>query len=274
MQTTLAQDDKEEITSTLRDENTEENSDFTLPRASPQSSAEVHLMPDVSQFQNSAEEHSTVDQQHSDEIQSTMSSGKDLEITLEGSDTEIQESSGTVPEVISTSEGSSTPVTSSTQDSNEELKIIVEGSEEGKFSVEGALRKGSIIRGLAISVTSTQKKKHYTKITLEGSDAFEIRPKQLYSGNKAYLFLKNPSSLSSSAVVTITAEGKNSMATKVITIAGTPPVDEAVEHASNPEKTVDVVEYNFSISERAPSGSTVGQIKDGDSKRVVGPPGL
>ncbi|RCN41820.1 hypothetical protein ANCCAN_12199 [Ancylostoma caninum] len=277
MQTTLAQDDKEEITSTLRDENTEENIDFTLPTASPQSSAEVHLMPDVSQFQNSAEQRSTVDSPHSDEAQSTMSSGKDLELTSEGSDIEIQESSGTVLEVSTTQqsrEDSDVPVMSSTQESNEELKIVVEGTEEGKFSVEGALRKGSIIRGLAISVTSTQKKKHYTKITLEGSDAFEIRPKQLYSGNKAYLFLKNPSSLSSSAAITITAEGKNSMATKVITIAGTPPVDEGVEHASNPEKMVDVVEYNFSISERAPSGSTVGQIKDGDSKRVVGPPGL
>ncbi|KIH65922.1 hypothetical protein ANCDUO_03750 [Ancylostoma duodenale] len=277
LQTTLAQDDKEEITSTLPDEATEENSDSTLPTPSPQSSAEVHMTPDVSQFQHSAEEHSTVESQHADELQSTTSSGKDLELTTEGSDVEIHESSGTDPEVNSTekgTEGNDATITSTTQESNEELKIVVEGTEEGKFSVEGALRKGSIIRGLAISVTSTQKKKHYTKLSLEGSDAFEIRPKQLYSGNKAYLFLENPSSLSSSTVVTITAEGKNSMATKEITITGTSSSDEGVERASNSEKTVDVVEYNFSISESASSGSIVGQIKDGDSKRVVGPPGL
>ncbi|EYC09200.1 hypothetical protein Y032_0061g3205 [Ancylostoma ceylanicum] len=275
MQTTLAQVENEEITSTLSDE--EENSDFTLPTTSPESSAEVHLTPDLSQSQNSAEERSTVDPQPSEEPQSTTLFKKDLEVTSEDSNIEIQEGSGTAPEISSTQrvgEDSSAPVESTTQESNEVLKIVVEGTEEGKFNVDGALKKGSMIRGLAISITSTGKKKHYTKLSLEGSDAFDVRPKQLYSGNKAYLFLENPSSLSSSSVITITAEGKNSTATKEITIIGASSSDDVVEHESNLEKTVDVVKHNFSISERAPSGSTVGQIKDGDSKKVIGPPGL
>ncbi|KHJ81694.1 hypothetical protein OESDEN_18618, partial [Oesophagostomum dentatum] len=117
----------------------------------------------------------------------------------------------------------------------------------------------------------------YTNLSLEGTNAFDIRPKQLYTGNKAYLFIKNPSLLTPSNTVTIKAEGESSSTSKVLTITASALEQSTAKDASDfvPEnKEVEVEEYSFSISEDAPSGTTIGQIKDGAAKKVVGPPGL
>ncbi|KAK6747226.1 hypothetical protein RB195_000442 [Necator americanus] len=172
--------------------------------------------------------------------------------------------------------GESTEFSTTAKDT-EELKIVIEGTKEGEFKVKNSIGKGDMVRGLAVSILSNSKHNPFAKLSLEGSQAFDIRPKLLYSGSKAYLFARELPETNTPIVVTIIAEGENSLDTKTIKITTTSPPrgntnDKDV--SSSGERTVDIVEYNFSISENAPSGSTVGQIEDGSGKKVVGPPGL
>ncbi|CAJ0602485.1 unnamed protein product [Cylicocyclus nassatus] len=169
----------------------------------------------------------------------------------------------------------SNEVITSTEEKRDEIKIVVEGAEEDKFHIEGSLESGSLLRGLAVSVISGEKKKGYTKLLLADDSIFDIKPKHLYSGNKAYLFVKNPSLLSTSNAVKIMAEGKSSTAAKEITITAIPPARTESKNDVNVEsEMINVIEYKVSIPEDAPSGFTVYQIKDGDRRKLVGPPGV
>ncbi|XGW29499.1 hypothetical protein V3C99_008936 [Haemonchus contortus] len=187
----------------------------------------------------------------------------------------------TLPASTSTTTESTTESTRESESSSEEaeeLEIIFEGTKNGTFKIESStpLNPGDLVRGLAISLRISPKGKNsYTNISLDRTDVVDIKPKLLYTGNKAYLFVKNPSALSSPVRVKVMAERATSAAIKELTLVGSP-----AKSSSSPSETatddgkVAVDEYEFSIAENAPSGSTVGQIKNGQSKRVVGPPGL
>ncbi|KAK5966512.1 hypothetical protein GCK32_009604 [Trichostrongylus colubriformis] len=157
----------------------------------------------------------------------------------------------------------------------EELEVIFEGTKNGTFKLGSPVRSGDLVRGLAISLKIGPKGKNsYTNLSLDRTDIFDIRPKLIFTGNKAYLFVKDPALLSSPVTVKIMAERPNSASIKELTLLGSPKKPSASVLRTSPKSTDAVDEYEFSITEDTPSGSTVGQIRDGESKRVVGPPGL
>ncbi|VDL75197.1 unnamed protein product [Nippostrongylus brasiliensis] len=174
----------------------------------------------------------------------------------------VKEGSGGEPEPISS--------TASSDEEDEEIEVFVDGAVNGTFQAETLLRDGDLLRGLTVSVKITPKRKNsYTKLSLDRVDAVDIKPKLLYSGSKAYLFVKNSSALNGSLMIKIMAERPNAASIKEIIVMGTPKKQARIE---KPRKAVE--EYVFSVPEDSLSGTTVGQIKDGESKRVVGPPGL
>ncbi|PIO68023.1 cadherin domain protein [Teladorsagia circumcincta] len=157
----------------------------------------------------------------------------------------------------------------------EEIELVFEGTKNGSFNMENSLKSGDLVRGLAISVKITPKGKNsYTNLSLDRTDIVDIRPKLLFPGNKAYLFVKDLSLLSSPITVKIMAERPTSASIKELVLQGSRSKSPSSALGSAATNKSVVEEYEFSIAEDAPSGSTVGQIKDGESKRVVGPPGL
>ncbi|VDO23090.1 unnamed protein product [Heligmosomoides polygyrus] len=162
-----------------------------------------------------------------------------------------------------------------------ELDVVFNGTQNGTFKIKEALNSGDLVRGLTISVRiSPESKNSYTKLSLDNVDAVEIRPKLLFSGSKAHLFVKDPSLLTAPLKIKATvvflqimAERSNAASIKELTLVGSTKKPTSSSGAVSQSKGV-VVEHSFSILEDSPSGTTVGQIKGGESKRVVGPPGL
>ncbi|KHJ90688.1 hypothetical protein OESDEN_09461 [Oesophagostomum dentatum] len=251
----------DEVTQSHSEEVTEESDDIVFSTSTEIFDVTTEL---PTTAQDPIVEVVTAELQPLDESDVTTKSDEKISLVLASVDMEVVEGFGFSAETT-------------TEESTEEIKIVVEGTTGGKFEFDGSLEKGSIVRGLAVSVVSSGKKKGYTNLALEGTNAFDIRPKQLYTGNKAYLFVKHPSLLTPSNSVTIKAEGEGSSSSKVLTITASASEQSTAKDVSDvvPEnKAVEVEEYSFSISEDAPSGTTVGQIRDGGAKKVVGPPGL
>ncbi|WKY05512.1 hypothetical protein Q1695_006042 [Nippostrongylus brasiliensis] len=185
---------------------------------------------------------------------------------------EVEEKSLSAPVVKEGSGGEPEPIssTASSDEEDEEIEVIVDGAVNGTFQAETLLRDGDLLRGLTVSVKITPKRKNsYTKLSVDRVDAVDIKPKLLYSGSKAYLFVKNSSALNDPLMIKIMAERPNAASIKEIIVMGTPKKQARIE---KPRKAVE--EYVFSVPEDSLSGTTVGQIKDGESKRVVGPSGL
>uniref|UniRef100_A0A0K0CY25 IG domain-containing protein n=1 Tax=Angiostrongylus cantonensis TaxID=6313 RepID=A0A0K0CY25_ANGCA len=193
----------------------------------------------------------------------------------------------------STSAGTTTPSTvvfqeiTPTDVFKRKLELIFEGAQNNTLEIEKLLSKGDVLHGLALSVLSNSEgKRSPANLSLDRSDLFDIRPKLLYPGSKAYLFA-NGHSLDASTIpikrielvqyfifaAQITAVALGSTSTRELTLTSVSRGQNFTENVER-EDMSSVIEYDLFIPENAESGSTIGQIEDGESKRVVGPPGL
>ncbi|VDM53872.1 unnamed protein product [Angiostrongylus costaricensis] len=155
-----------------------------------------------------------------------------------------------------------------------ELELIFEGVENNTLEIEKLLSKGDLLHGLALSVLSdSEGKRSPVNLSLDRSDLFDIRPKLLYPGSKAYLFAKGRPLDASTIPIKITAIAPGSTSTRELAFISVSRGQNFTENVER-EDMSSVIEYDLFIPENAESGSIVGQIEDGESKRVVGPPGL
>ncbi|KAK6043178.1 hypothetical protein COOONC_19316 [Cooperia oncophora] len=154
---------------------------------------------------------------------------------------------------------STTPTLQLPSEEAEELELVFEGTKNGTFKIGNSLKSGD----LDFRTRTPTQTCRWTEQMLSILGIRHI------TGNKAYLFVKDPSLLSSSVAVKVMAERPSSVSIKELTLLGSPrKASDPTPKIATQSKSV-VKEYEFSIPEDAPSGSTVGQIEDGESKRVV-----
>ncbi|VDM67466.1 unnamed protein product [Strongylus vulgaris] len=260
-ESTTEQKSTEEVTAEPLEESLDKNNDGILFTTSPEIFPDPQTLPSQLIDPEPSEDISTTS--FLDGQESTKIADRNVVLATESND-------------VGTTEGSGASFEVTTEEISGDMRIIVEGTNEDKFKIDSSVEKGSMVRGIAVSVVSKGKKKSYTKLSLEDDSVFDIRPKQLYSGNKAYLFVKSPSLLGTSNTVKIVAEDKHSVANKEFTITTTalPSRTTAEDDLEAKIETTTAVEYVVSIPEDAPPGSTVYQIVEGSAKKVVGPPGM
>ncbi|GMR47524.1 hypothetical protein PMAYCL1PPCAC_17719, partial [Pristionchus mayeri] len=159
---------------------------------------------------------------------------------------------------------STTSATESTTEPPSEFRVRMEGlSEDGSIPVKAGLAKGELINDFSIHVEREGRPDGTLfNVTIDRSDLFDIQPKSVEQGGKAFLFVRNPHLIRETKNLTITIKTASSSSSDSLSL----PVSLISDSSSEI--------FRFSVPESSPNGMKVGDLPSRSIDKVFGIEGL
>ncbi|KAF8370740.1 cdh-10, partial [Pristionchus pacificus] len=163
-----------------------------------------------------------------------------------------------------TTEPSTTSTSQLTTTATVPIRLNIEGlSESGSIPVMTSLSKGELINNFAITVERDGRPDGTLfNVTVDRSDLFDIQPKSVEQGGKAFLFVRNPHLIREIKGLTITIKAASSLTSDSTSL----PIFLITDSSS------EII--RFSIPESSSNGIKIGDLPDRSIERILALDGL